>query len=225
MAVTIDTGNVTSLQTTAGVSTYSFNVTIASGDNCLVLLEGNASGPGGTTVSSATYGGVSLTQVPSSSAIQDEFETSIWYLLNPAVGTASLAVTLNAAQGFIAAGAIPLIGVNTSVPLGTCTTNQSNTTTNPLVTATGAGANDLYLGVTHNFNPFMSTAGANQTNQWSQQNIGNTTSAMADSIPGSFSGAFSWTGTGVPGNTHWTAAAVAFLAAAVGDVLMSQICL
>jgi hypothetical protein len=219
MAITIDTANIASFSSGSSVSSYSFSVTIASGDNCLVVTEGNASGGGGLQPSGITYGGIPLTMVPSSSIIAAQFQSSIWYLLNPTVGTANVVVTLPSAQSFQGSGAIPLIGVSTTTPIGTAAINSGVTVGgNVTVTASGGIAGDLYVGNNINFDTSQTTSGSNQTNQWSQNNIGTAVCAAGDTIPGVNTGAFAWTATGTIGGSNgaWTGSAVVFKAIGSG---------
>lgn len=74
------------------------------------------------TVSTVTYGGVSLTLISGCTAEQADIRTEQWYLIAPAAGTANVVVTLSATSGAIASTAVSFTGVDQSTPLGTCVT-------------------------------------------------------------------------------------------------------
>jgi hypothetical protein len=193
MPAAIDTANVTSNPGT-NVTSNSFSVTVGAGDNALFIQESALSGSGAYAPSGITYNGVSLTMVPSSSIVSTDIETSLWYLVNPPTGSHTLVVTYGSYAQNVAAGALPMSGVNTASPIGTAATAGSSSSLNVAVTVTGGTANDLYIGVCGCTGTAISSGSAPQVNQWQQQNIDALSSASGDSIPGNDTGSFSWTG-------------------------------
>jgi hypothetical protein len=197
---------------TAGTP-VTFNVTLPAGTDCLAFEE--VSFPTGGAVATAptavTYNGVALTMVPGSFVANPGGNTmgsSIWYLLSPPTGSSLvLSVTYGSTlEGALGLAAIPLIGVNQSSPVGIAATATGNSIT-PAVTATGAGENDLYMGISGDLSATTIASGGSQTSLWTQISRGSVISA-GDSLPGSGSGAFSWT----VAISQWAASAVAFQA-------------
>jgi hypothetical protein len=197
---------------TGGVAT-TFAFTVPAGTTCLVLMEGNTATSGTSTLPTAvTYNGVSLTNVSGSLSVEaiTPEGVSIWYLLSPPTGSSlTVSVTYTATIQEQCMILIPLTGVSLATPVGTPAIATASTTSSA-VTATGGGSQDLYLGCMQSQNT-TSTPGGGQTNLTTKTSRG-TTILSADSIPGSSSGAFSWTVAAVP----WVNSAVAFLAGGAG---------
>jgi hypothetical protein len=199
----------------SSLSSFTVSVTVLAGTNVLSVQENNANAAGGLTPTSVTYNGVNLTMVPSSSVISNQFESSIWYLINPPTGTAfNLVANYSAAQNFFALGGIFLSGVNTSSPVGTAATNSGTTVAGGSVAPTGAGANGLYIGTCFAFGTTLSSGGS-QTNQWNQNAVGGLLSGSGDTATNGNS--FTWTAGGSTDN--WTASGVAFLPSSSGAVV------
>jgi hypothetical protein len=199
----------------AGTPT-TFNVTLPAGTDCLCFEEVNFPAGGGgspTAPTAVSYNGVALTMVPGSAAANTgtSMGSSIWYLLSPPTGSSLvLSVTYGSTTlGAVGLAAIPLIGVNQSSPVGTAAI-ATGTSTTPAVTPTGAGANDLYMGISGDLSATTISSGGSQTSLWTQISRGSVISA-GDSLPGSGSGAFSWT----VAISQWAASAVAFLGVGV----------
>lgn len=89
-----------------GQSSLTVSHTVASGDNrILVVTVDTFRSAGGRAVTSVTYGGVALTKaVDAFSSFSGHEYVSIWYLLNPTVGTANIVATCGA-------GTVEVMGV------------------------------------------------------------------------------------------------------------------
>jgi len=100
----------------------------ASGSNRLLLVDVVVFDILPASVSALTYNGVSLTKLDS---IIDTLEstaqnTETWYLIAPATGANTLAITLNNVPSYWQWGASSYTGVNQTTPFDTHTANQNN---------------------------------------------------------------------------------------------------
>jgi len=95
-------------------ATEAFNHTVGSGTNRLLMVS--VATRGAEAVSAITYGGVSMTRADG--ITPGNMHTALWYLLDPASGTASVSMTCTTTL-IITAQAVSLSGVNQSTPFGT----------------------------------------------------------------------------------------------------------
>jgi hypothetical protein len=97
------------------------------------------------TVSSVTYGGVSMTQVPGGTATQGTLaRAELWYLTNPPTGANDVVVTFSA-NAISRAGAISFTGVNQATPLGTA--NGANNRTSTATVDVSSATNEVVVDV------------------------------------------------------------------------------
>lgn len=151
----------------AGASTFSFNHTVGSGEHRL-LTVGVSMELGTDAVSGITYGGTALTFFGAQSGSTDP-RCELWYLVDPPVGTASVAVTLNSATDCVA-GSISFFDVDPSDPFRTDASASGNDT-NPTVTVPGLNENDLIVDVQAAAvagGAVSPTVGSDQTQRWSR---------------------------------------------------------
>ena len=109
-------------------SSLTWSHTTGSGSNRL-LLVGVALEPDsqGTTVSTVTYSGQSLTRAGFQQSSDNEARMEIWRLVNPPSGTANVVVTLNqSCDDAVVAVASTFSGVHQTTPLGTFASSQSD---------------------------------------------------------------------------------------------------
>lgn len=129
----------------AAVSSLTWSHTVASGANRLLIVSIShyRTFPTVGTVSSVTFGGVALTQMPSSkvSVVGDADTHEIWTLSNPAVSTANIVVTFATSMENAVAGAIAFTGSTGAL---TTTTPVSALSTTTLSVTTGATTNFGY---------------------------------------------------------------------------------
>jgi hypothetical protein len=207
MSVTVDTTNVVDDHASFTGTATSTSVTIASGDTVLLVFVATFYNSGsGVPPDAFTYGGVSLTLL-SSQGNTEPSATSVWYLLNPTVGTATLAGTwtTNTSGGITDLKAVPLSGAATSGTFGTPATASSTANNNPAVTAVGSsGSSDLYLGCAVNGIATTTSTGTGQTDV-SNVVFNSAASYAVSKIPGSNTGVFTWTGSGTLFGTDWAA--------------------
>lgn len=128
MSITLDASSISTYQ--AATSSYSFTHT-CSGVNRLLIVGVSLFVSGG--VSGITYNGVALTKIRSDTT--GTYSTELWYLVNPATGTNSIAVTLSGALTSISEG-FSLNGVDQIAPIssnagtnGTGAISQNNIVT------------------------------------------------------------------------------------------------
>lgn len=204
-------GSTVSASNGSTVTSNTFAYTTPTATTTLVITENNTSYSNlAVTPSGITYNGVALTMVPGSSIIESGgfSESSIWTLSSPPTGTSyNVVITYGATITGYAAGATPLTGVN-SIGTPTTATGSYMAPSDPAVTAAGGVAGDLYIATTF--------AGSTVTTTGSSTELWNATpsgfGAAGDSLPGSGSGAFTWTQSATANS--WTASAVAFKASA-----------
>ncbi len=171
----------------SGHVTISF--TVGTGTNRLLIVGGTVDNK---AITGVTYGGTALTQ-----AVADtQFPiTSIWYLVNPPSGTASVVVTSTASTPAVI-GVISFTGVDQTTPIPTTATNDNaNAHTSPATgSITNANANAWVMDVVGSGVTGGYTNGASTTTQW---NIFGTPGSGASSRSGPLSPNtvtnFSWT--------------------------------
>lgn len=185
------------------------------GASCNFLLAMVGIVKDGNNPTGVTYNSVAMTAGPAFSYVNAyDWNLSLWYLASPPTGTSySLSASFDVTPTAAAIGFVPMTGVNTTSPFGTAVTNGSyDVNANPSVSSvTGAGANDLYVGLMMNRD---TTTSDGQTNIFYDSNINSVYSAMGSTLAGGSTQSFAWTGTGtVTGNVGWAALGVAILGA------------
>jgi hypothetical protein len=176
--------------------------TVASGNNRVLFVQLAIDGLG-ASVSSVTYGGVALTQVGRATG---NHAVEIWRLVNPAVGTANVVASFGATTA-AAGGAATFNGVNQTTPTGTFAGAAGNGKTSSIVVT--STTNDVVIDVVNwAANPAGYTAGAGQTQQWTQTNA--TQQGVSTTKAGASSVTMSST---VSKSAQWEAGAVSIRAA------------
>lgn len=199
----VDLANVIDYTTTTLVTTCSGNVTIAIGDNRLLVCAGSDA-TGGAVATGITYNGVSLTPVPSGSKSNTQ-ETVDWYYMdNPPVGTATLAVTYPANTNAIALLAIPLINADLTRQPSPGTGTQGVPSASIACSTPAATSNDIAFGATQNRGTTQVAGGVPQTNVVTLNGINGSASFACSSIAGPNAGNFTWTIT----SGNWSAIGV-----------------
>ena len=179
----------TSSASTAAADSLTWSQTVNSGSNGLLVVE-VALNNSGTTVSSVTYGGTSLTYLASVTQVQ--MDTEIWYLVAPTVGTANVVVTTTGGSPEITAGATSFIGVNQATPFGAPVTAAGNGGNPVMPSLTVASAtSDLVLAAAGVHFGTSDTPGGGQTELWNQV-VGGGMWGGADTAPGASSVTISW---------------------------------
>lgn len=160
----VSSGNST---TTGNASTRTFTVDSSTGRNRLIVVGMGDAQPGGAiaTVTSATYGGVSLKQAV---YVQDEVDDpsvscEIWYLFNPPAGSNTVSVTFSSSIKAIV-GAACYTGVkSTGIGNTNSTFGTGDLSTTIATTQYGSLVFGLYnqIGIAQTITP-----GANINTRW-----------------------------------------------------------
>ena len=127
-AITFD--NASSSDTGSGTAaslTWSHAVGSECVDSCILIVGASIRNSSSQTVSSITYGGVSMTAT-STVTNSTNVRAEMWYLVNPPRGTSNVVVTLSAAARFVG-GAYSYYGIEPTSPFGKGATATGNTTT------------------------------------------------------------------------------------------------
>ena len=125
-------------QSSSAAASASFSQTVTSGSN-QVLLVTMATGHGGVSATSVTYGGVALTKLAGVRQTFDASYTEMWYLVNPNVGSATVNISLST-SATLYARAMVLTGVNQTTPFNTaCSATASTTSITCSADTSGAG--------------------------------------------------------------------------------------
>jgi hypothetical protein len=162
--------------------------TVGTGQNRLLIVGGTVDN---SAITAVTYNGKALSQAVADTQLP---RTSVWYLVNPPSGTASVVVTSSASRGAVI-GVLSLTGVDQGSPIPTTAKNDNaNGFSSPAtVSITNANANAWVMDVVSSGNSHGLTNGP-APEQWS-------ISGSADSGASSWKGplaantatTFSWT--------------------------------
>ncbi len=164
----------------SSAATLSWQHTIGSASNRILIVGVAIGGSTSPTVSSVTWNGTALTQVTSGSVNGTNCRAEMWYLLNPGTGVGkTITVTLSGSARFTA-GAVVFAGVHQTTPFDTFSSATGNSTA-PSVAATSA-ATDVVIDVLAAAGTPTATAGAGQTSEWTQVTSGGTNVRGAGSI-------------------------------------------
>lgn len=193
------------------VTSTTQSVTVDAGSNrCLVVcVQGEGSGSGTISVSTITYGGVSLTRLDEASNPTWGF-SEVWRLIAPAVGTANLVVTLDVADVFVV-GTLVGQGVDQTTPLRTAA-KTTGTGTSVSVTVGSVAADDLVFdSLSIDGTGHASAPGADQTERWDAASQSGRNEGVTSTQPGTAGGvmSYSWTT-----STSYSYVASAFIAVA-----------
>jgi Concanavalin A-like lectin/glucanases superfamily/Domain of unknown function (DUF2341) len=185
----------------ANVSSLSWSHTVDNQANRVLVIGVTAEYSSGSNcqATSVKYGGTALTRIDQSSAVSSSIYqcVSLWYLVAPTVGTATVSVTFPVTLDGATAGAVNLYSVKQGAP-DASNTNYSNsgaTSTNVTTLAANSTVVDVFgsgqsLG---DLGP-----GSGQTAQWTQDS-GNSNSggSSTETATSPHSVNMSWTQTGI----------------------------
>ena len=166
---TIQTLN-TSSATSTGSSVTISNYSPGSGSNRLMMVGVSWSPNDNETISSVTYGGQSLTLVPSSNHQNSNVaQVSMYYLKESGIAAvsppANIVVTFNeAVQEGVVAGVTTFSGIDQTTTFGTAN-GATGTSTTPSVTITSASG-ELVFGVKDNRDNVTTTPVSGETILW-----------------------------------------------------------
>ena len=104
-------------------------------------------GASGRTVSAVTYNGVALTKLNSITAAVESStqDGELWYLIAPATGSHTIAVTLTGSVSHSASSAMSYTGVDQSSPIDSSNTGQNNSGTATFTLSTTVAKSNCWL--------------------------------------------------------------------------------
>lgn len=153
-------------------ATLSWNHTCSGSNRLLVVSVSMGNSPDTSITTSVTYNGVSMTSL--TAPVHGNSGTAgyvqLFYLVAPATGTNTVAVTVSTSVDAITGGSVSFTGVNQSTPLNGTTTN-TGTGTSASVSVT-TNTNDMIVDGICCGNGF--NTGSTQTNRWLRFNDSNT---------------------------------------------------
>jgi hypothetical protein len=140
-----------------------WNHVVGSGSNRILIVGVACGGPG--VISGVTYGAASLTLLSnptSGTGLTTNRQYQVWYLVNPASGSATVTVSFSTVAASEAGVSLDYLSVWQSAPFGTPVTAQttSATTLSALVTTT---ATNIILGFSSIRSTTIATYGGSQT--------------------------------------------------------------
>ena len=123
MAIAFDNSTQRARYTAGSNPTFSHTCT---GSDLILFVFVNVINPASNRATAVTYNGVSLTKVRDVFP-QSNVNTSLWYLVNPATGSNTVSITLNAALGtYVDCAAVSYTGVAQSSPIDVSDSSTSN---------------------------------------------------------------------------------------------------
>lgn len=160
-----------------------------------------------------TYNGISMVKANSSAV--SGLLSSIWYLVNPTIGTNSVVVTFAAAHWMVS-GSMSFTGCNTSSPLDNSAVNNGSSST-PSTSITTNNAGSVLIDSLFNNNNPTSTANSPQTSEYNIFNTSDGFRGMGSWKLTTTAGSYSmgWDNGGV--SELWTSAVVAINALATAS--------
>lgn len=194
----------------------SWSHTCSGSNRLLIVATADWVGGDTDTTTGITYNGVALTKLTASKAFNTA-RSQLWYLVNPASGAHTIAVTSSAGMAFIASS---YTGVDQSTPLGTPVANTGNSATPTSGSITGQVGNLLVDNVAVLGGGGALTAGGGRTNmgpsitggwQCESSRVAGTATPIT----------MGWTG--YSGDNRWASSAVEILAAAAGPAVAPSV--
>lgn len=204
------------IDTAEGGTTATLSVTVSAGSDLIliVLIHNEADGSGGIEGSTVTFGGTALTKAGNADN-PTWSDAEIWYLKNPAVGTANVVATLTGADDK-RISAYVLTGVDQVTTFRTTQTATGSGTSSSLTVPSVAAGDYLIDALTIDSTGHAMVAGANQTEEYDVAvnaacDAGSSTQAGADG------GVMSWSWTTSAPYSH---VAIALIPASGGAVAL-----
>lgn len=129
---TLDNANTSRTSAHDGASLNLTGFTVNAGSDRLLIVAIGVE-DNNFVISSVTWNGVSMTQFGGSIGAEPSHQHKLFYLVNPATGNNTLALTFSGAlnNGEIAVGFVSLRGVNQTTPLNGSLASASSLATNP----------------------------------------------------------------------------------------------
>lgn len=148
---------------TGSASSLSWSHTTASGPSNQILIV--TVDTGAASVTSVTYGGQNLTQIPGASLTNSGDLLQIWFLLAPPTGANTVVITPSGTS-FINGISASYSGVAQTNTFGTAAANSGNGASSSTNTVTTTSSSQLVLDSIDNSIPATDTATASQTTRF-----------------------------------------------------------
>ncbi len=177
-----------------------FSHTVAAGNDRILVVGINKAGS--TAISSVRYSGLDLTEIRSDGN-SNNARTSLWYMVNPPVGTADVVITVGLVET-LTAGSISLTGVNQTNPINVHN-GATGSSTAPAVTLTTTNDETWIVDVVGASDGAMA-AGAGQIERW--EDVTGSTSGAGSTEFTSSDGTYAMTWS-YAASTNWAISAVA----------------
>lgn len=116
------------------------------------------------TPTGATYNGVAMTAIPSSTAANGNYKIAGFYLIAPATGTNNVVISFSGTMSDMGAGSVSFTDAHQTTPLGTAVT-ATGTSTTPSVTVSSAAGEIVVDGLAIIHGSTL-TVGGSQTQRW-----------------------------------------------------------
>jgi uncharacterized repeat protein (TIGR01451 family) len=196
----------------ANGNTLTFQHTVGLGVDRL-LVVGVSIYNANKTVTALTYAGAPLTRIGflDGGNGSNDRRMEMWVLVNPPIGTASVAITMSSGAKLVA-GATTFFGINTAAPAGGFFSNEALTNLATLTLPSGPGELVVdVLAVTGN--AATATVGPGQSQLWNlySQSNGGAVVGTASTEPGAASVTMSWN---LSSTEYWVIGAVSLQPAA-----------
>lgn len=173
--------------------TFTLPHTVGVGIN-RVMIVGVSTFNSNKTVVSLSYAGQPLTRIGflDGGTGSDDRRMEMWRLVNPPIGSASVAMTMSSSAKVVV-GVASFFGVDPAAPNGTFASNEGNTNLATLIVPSAAG--ELVIDcMAVQGNAASTTIGAGQTQLWNDysRSVGGAVAGAASTEPGAASVTMTW---------------------------------
>jgi hypothetical protein len=173
-------------------TSLSFSHTVNEGDKRLLIVTFSTQND--CTISTVNWNGTSLTNLVRIQG-STNIANSVWYLINPEVGTYNISFTMNI-ESYGVAGAICFSNVNQSIPFESYTTAMVNQgTSTPTITVNNSTSTNLVFGCMAHNGRFLQNSSYDMDQLYRDSHAGNSwewTNAAASKDGDSGGVTFGW---------------------------------
>lgn len=195
MAIAYD--NVSSYTNASSSSTATWNHTVTSNDNGIVIVTIGFNRNTSVSISSATYAGNAMTAVAGPSFPLSQGRLRLWqyYYKAPPTGSSSISITFSTTYTSFAGGAVSYTGVDQSATFGTAVSTTASNSPSISVNVSSATGEVVVDSVAFSDAEPAATiaAGAGQTERMGANETAGSFSSFASDEPGAGTTTMSWT--------------------------------
>jgi len=181
--------------TNAASLSWSHTVGTAADTVLVVGLATEDTSTASLAVSKVTFNGVALTPVPNSIATAGSTtldQSQLYYLLNPAPGTHSVAVTFKGAVNGVSAGSVSLSGVQQSAPAAAINALDAGTSLSTSISVPAAGAWLVDTLASGAANATLTPSDAAMVKRWSKGQSNSAGAGATKALSTAGAGSMSW---------------------------------